>query len=96
MFFGNDRVYHDKKTKCNINKLKTYTQKKYSKQFGFQDNYSTDHVIPQLADQIHELFRNENKTLGLSIDLCKIFDSIGYAILFKKLENCGNKGTNLA
>ena len=37
----------------------------YSKQFGFQKGHSTEHAIAQLADQIHELFENDNYTLGV-------------------------------
>ena len=40
----------------------------YSKQFGFQKGHSTEHVIAQLADQIHESFENDNYTLGVFID----------------------------
>ena len=49
-----------------------------------------------MADQIHESFENDNYTLGAFIDLSKVFDTIGYAMLFKKVENYGIKGTNLA
>ena len=68
----------------------------YSKQFGFQKGDSTEHVIAQLADQIHESFENDNYTLGVFIDLSKAFDTIDHAILFKKLENYGIKDRNLA
>ena len=49
-----------------------------------------------MADQIHESFENDSYTLGVFIDLSKVFDTIDHAILFKKLENYGIKGTNLA
>ena len=68
----------------------------YSKQFGFPKGHSTEHATAQLADQIHESFENNNYTLRIFIDLSKAFDTIGHAILLKKLENCGIKGTNLA
>ena len=68
----------------------------YSKQFGFQKGHSTEHVIAQLADQIHESFENDNYTLGVFIDLSKAFDTIDHAILLKKLENYGIKDRNLA
>ena len=59
----------------------------YSKQFGSQKDHSTEHAIAQLADQIHESFENDSYTLGVFIDLSKVFDTIDHAILFKKLEN---------
>ena len=43
----------------------------YSKQFGFQKCHSTEHAIAQLDDQIHELFENDNYTIGVFIDLSK-------------------------
>ena len=49
-----------------------------------------------MADQIHESFENGNYTLGFFIDLSKVFDTIDHAVLLKKLENYGIKGTNLA
>ena len=68
----------------------------YSRQFGFQKDHSTEHAIVELADKIHESFENENYTLGVCIDLFKTFDTIGHAILIKKLENYEIKGTNPA
>ena len=47
----------------------------YLKQLGFQKGHSTEHAIAQLADQIHELFENDNHTLGVFIDLSKAFDT---------------------
>ena len=68
----------------------------YSKQFGFRKGHSTEHAIAQLGDQIHYPFENDNYTLGVFIDLSKAFDTIGHAILIKKLENYGIKDANLA
>ena len=67
-----------------------------SKQFAFQKGHSTKHVIAQLADQIHGSFENNNYTLGVLVDLSKVFDTIDHAILLKKLENYEIKDTNLA
>ena len=76
------------------NRLYSYLVKEkilYSKQFGFQKGHSTEHAIAQLANQIHELFENDNYTLGVFIDLSEAFDAIDHAILFKKLESYGIK-----
>ena len=58
----------------------------YSKQFGFQNNHSTDHVVVQLVEQITESYENKKYTSGVSIDLLKAFHTIGNSILLKKLE----------
>ena len=57
----------------------------YSKQFGFQKDYSKEHVTAELAVHFHESFENGNYSLGIFIDLSNAFDTIGHAILLKKL-----------
>ena len=42
---------------------------------GFQKGHSTEHVIAQLPDRIHESFEKDNCTLGVFIDLSKAFDA---------------------
>ena len=63
----------------------------YSKQFGFQTGFSTEHVNVKL-----ELFEKDHNTLGVFIDLSKAFDTVDYIILIKNLEMYGIKGINLA
>ena len=52
--------------------------------------------FPHLTDQVFESFANDYYTLGLFVDLSKAFGTIDHAILLKKLNNYGIKGTNLA
>ena len=59
------------------------------KQFGFQKSHFTEHAIAQLADQVHELFKNNNYRLGVFINLSKVLDTVDHAILLKKVENYG-------
>ena len=67
----------------------------YSKQFGFQRGHPTEHAIMQLIDQINSIFEKNNFTLGVFIDLSKVFDTADHDILIIKLENYGVNGNNL-
>ena len=55
----------------------------YKKQFGFQEEHSTEHAIIQLIDQINNCFEKNHITLGIFIDLKKAFDTVDHAILIK-------------
>ena len=50
----------------------------YSKQFGFQEGHSTEHAIIQLIDQINNGFEKNHYTLGIFIDLSKVFDTVDH------------------
>ena len=65
-------------------------------QFGFRKGHSTEHATAQLVDQIYESFENGNYTVGIFIDLSKVFDAVDHTILLKKLQICGITGANLA
>ena len=67
----------------------------YQKQFGFQENHSTDHAIIQLVDQISNSFEKNHFTLGVFMDLSKAFDTVDHVILLKKLDHYAIKGGNL-
>ena len=67
----------------------------YKKQFGFQENHSTDHAITQLVDQISNSSEKNLFTLGVFMDFSKTFDTVDDVILIKKLDHYGVKGRNL-
>ena len=67
----------------------------YEKQFGFQENHSTDHAIIQLVDQISNNFEKNHLTLGVFMDFSKTFYTVDDVILIKKLDHYGVKGRNI-
>ena len=58
----------------------------YEKQFDFQSGYSTNDAIVQLIDKMFDSFEKEQFTLGIFIDLSKVFDTVDHSILLKKLK----------
>ena len=67
----------------------------YRKQFGFQENQSTEHSIVQLVVKINCSFEKNLFTLGIFIDLSKAFYTVDHKTLITKLGNHGVKGNNL-
>ena len=48
----------------------------HKKQFGFQENHSTDHAFIQLVDQISNSFEKNRFTFGVFVDLSKAVDHV--------------------
>ena len=72
--------------RLNLYKYLTIEKKLYPKQFGFQRSHSTKHAVVKLANQMYESFERNQYTLGVFIDLSKIFDSVNHPVLIKKLQ----------
>ena len=64
----------------------------FPKQFGFQVNNSTHHAILNLTDDILTSFEKGQFTLGVFIDLSKVFGTVNHNTLLHKLELYGING----
>ena len=58
----------------------------HPQQYGFRKGHSIEHAIAQLVDQIYESFENNNYTVGIFVDLSKVFNKVDHTILLKKVE----------
>ena len=62
-------------------------------QYGFQPQRSTTDAITQLTSHIIQGREINKHTLAVFLDFSKAFDTIDHAILIKKLEHYGIRGT---
>ena len=63
----------------------------FKKQLGFLNGNSTEHARMQLKDHINSSFEKNDITLGVSIDLSRVFDNVYHYILLTKLKSNGIK-----
>ena len=71
--------------------IKFLTEQKnpHLKQFGFRKDFSTDHAIINLIDNIENAFDETKFACGVFIGLKKAFNAVDHEILFKKLWHYG-------
>jgi retron-type reverse transcriptase len=78
-----------------INRLSKFIDKNkiLSKhQYGFRKNRSTEHAIIDFVDKITKAIDEGKYSVGIFLDLSKVFDTINHRILIKKLEHYGIRG----
>ena len=64
----------------------------YDLQFGFRSNYSTNHALIDLTEDIRTALDNNTFAVGVFIDLQKAFDTVDHDILLYKLDRYGVRG----
>lgn len=64
-------------------------------QYGFRRKHSTETTLLKLTTKILESMDENMYTLGISLDLSKVFDSLDHSILLDKLEHYGMRGVTL-
>ena len=55
------------------------------------ENHYSEHTIIQLTCQINNSFESNYFTLGVLVDLLKVFNTVDHIALINKLENYGVK-----
>jgi len=67
----------------------------YKYQFGFRKNFSTSLALIDVLDTCYKNIDNNNKILGIFVDLQKAFDTVDHEILLSKLNYYGIRGVML-
>ena len=65
----------------------------YNNQFGFRKQYSTNHALLSIIEEIRTNLDNKKYSCGVFVDLEKAFDTVNHKILLSKLDYYGIKGT---
>ena len=67
----------------------------YNNQYGFRSGHSCKHAVGELVSTVLKGFQKKEFTLGLFLDLSKVFDMLDQKILLEKLCKYGIRETAL-
>ena len=71
------------------------TDQIYNSQYGFRSGHSCEHAVSELTSTVLKGFQQNELTLGLFLDLSKMFDTLDHQILLDKLFKYGIRGVAL-
>ena len=75
-----------------LDKFLTSSEILYKFQFGFRKQFSTNHALLSIVEQIRNALDKKMFTCAIFIDLEKAFDTVNHQILLSKLEHYGIRG----
>ena len=75
-----------------LEKFSDLSETIYKFQFGFRKNYSTNHALLSIVEQIRSALDKRMFTCGVFIDLEKAFDTVNHEILLSKINHYGIRG----
>ena len=75
-----------------LDEFMTLSEIIYKFQFGFRKQYSTNHALLSIVEQIPTALDEKKFACGVFIDLEKAFDTVNHEILLSKLNHYGIRG----
>ena len=75
-----------------LNKFLVDKQLLHDNQFGFRPKLSTCLALLQLVDELRRSIDEGNITVGVFVDLAKVFDTVDHKIMLAKLQYYGIRG----
>ena len=67
----------------------------YSSQYGFRKQHACEHAVGELVGKITKGIQQGKLTIGIFLDLSKVFDSLEHEAIYKKMEKYGLRGNCL-
>ena len=67
----------------------------YESQYGFRKNHACEHAIGEFIREVVKNSQLGKITVGIFLDLSKVFDTLEHSVVYKKLERYGIRGKAL-